>query len=423
MTQAAERTSDVIVVGAGPAGSAAAWRLARAGVDVLLIDGSTFPRSKPCGDYVNPGAVPLLEEMGVLEELRRRGAESVRGWTLRAPDGRTASACYGSAPSQVPDRGLALSRRRLDQALLEAAIDAGARFRAPLRVFAADVPSAATGSIHRAGAKPVTLRGRDADGRETRLAATWVIGADGLRSVLARRVAGIRRGRRDRIALVGRYRPAWDDGRARPAPGLGQLRVSGSGCLGAAAVERGMWTVTVIVPRSRAPEISADPFRFYRRQVGGHAFPPPSSADELRTGLEVTGPFEVSPRTVTAPGILLAGDAAGYFDPFTGQGIHRALASARDAAEAVCAAMGRPESAGEIRRAYERRIDELIGPSRRVQRLVDFVIHRPGLANAAGRLLAARPALLSMLLDITGDRASPGHVLGGVLRRAVRLSP
>lgn len=398
---------DVIVVGAGPAGSTAAWKLARAGVDVLLIDACAFPRSKPCGEALSPGATPLLEEMGILPRLRREGATEVGRWRLRTPEGRFIAAGFGSATCTpaAPDVGIALSRRRLDAALLAAATAAGVGFRAPLRVF--DVRERS------AGREAVRLLARDGSGRELDLRATWVIGADGLRSVMARRITVIRRGARDRLAVVGRYRP--DTGDGRDGSGLdrrtGELRMSAAGCLGAAPIEHGLWTVGVVVARRRAPEISADPFAFYRAEIGGYGFPPPASEAVLSGGLEVTGPFEVAPRRVTAPGIVLTGDAAGYFDPFTGQGIYRALVTGRLAAAAVLAALADPREAEKARRSYAAALTECLVAGRRVQKLVDAVVNRPTLMNPAGRLMARRPGLLSLLLDVTGDRVAPGRLL------------
>ncbi len=407
---------DVIVVGAGPAGSTAAWKLAGAGVEVLLVDGSEFPRSKPCGEAVSPGATPLLEEMGVLERLCSEGAASLRGFRLRTPEGRFVTAGFGPVRDGIPSEALALSRRRFDAVLLDAAMAAGAEFRAPLRVFDVEAPGAENGTSRLGGDEAdgrgpnglLRLRARDGSGREVALRARWVIGADGLRSVVARRTVGVRRGPRDRLAIVGRYAPVDDE----PLPSsFGELRVSDHGVLGIAPIENGLWTVAVVVSRSRAAELSADPFAFYRTEVGAYGFPPPESEDALAEPLEVTGPFEVAPRAVTAAGVLLAGDAAGYFDPFTGQGIYRALVTGRYAAAAVEAALVEPRWSDEVRQRYEGELARLLVPGRRVQKLVDAVVSRPSLINPAGRLMARRPGLLSLLLDVTGDRLPPGRLM------------
>ena len=408
---------DAVVVGAGPAGSTAAWKLAGSGVRVLLVDGAEFPRSKPCGEAVSPGAIPLLDEMGVLERLRAEGAVDVEGFRLQTPAGRTVSAGFGPSRDGIPSEALALSRRRLDAVLLEAAIEAGAEFRAPLRVFEVDPPEPKTAGDTGA---PVRLRVRDRAGRESTLGARWVIGADGLRSVVARRVMGVRRGRRDRLAVVGRYRlqdtgngsrAGGGDEQRAPSRRLGELRLSARGVLGAAPIEDGLWTVAVVVSRDRASRISDDPFGFFRTEIEAYGFPAPEATGELAEELQVTGPFEIAPRAVTAPGVVLAGDAAGYFDPFTGQGIYRALVTGRHAAAAVTAALADPSKADAARRRYSDELARLLVPGRRVQKLVDAVVSRPALINPAGRLMERRPGLLSHLLDVTGDRVPPRELL------------
>ena len=81
--------ADVIVVGGGPAGAATAWMLARAGIDVLLLERARFPRDKPCAEYVSPEASRILAELGVLEKLESSGAAQLSGMIVRAPSGIT----------------------------------------------------------------------------------------------------------------------------------------------------------------------------------------------------------------------------------------------------------------------------------------------------------------------------------------------
>lgn len=410
------RDADVLVVGAGPAGASTARRLALEGVDALLLDARAFPRSKPCGDCVSPGATPLLREAGVLDRLRARGPALLDGWRFRTPDGVWFGGRFGGgdgngaasrsrAPSaggegrdgrsDAPLRGLALPRRELDRVLLEAALEAGVRLRERLRVFA----------LVRRDGRVVGVRARDRQGEREELAARVVVGADGLRSVVARRLGGVRRGPRDRLALVGRFRGVRPNGRSSGAR-AGEMRLSREGMLGLAPTGEDRWNATLVVPRSRARDVAGDRRGFFRARLAEYGVLHRFRGAGLLGELETTGPFEVVPRRLTAPGALLVGDAAGYFDPLTGQGIHRALATARAAARAatgILAAEG-PAGARAARRRYERSLHRLLRPGRRVQRLVDEVVTRPWLVEPVGRLLAARPGLASLLVDVAGDR-------------------
>ena len=110
---------DVVVVGAGPAGSATAALLAEAGRDVLLLDRARFPRAKPCSEYTGPGSEAILARLGVLRDVEHGLGRRLRGMELHAPNGGRYLVQYRTGGS--PRTGLALPRADLDAALLAAA--------------------------------------------------------------------------------------------------------------------------------------------------------------------------------------------------------------------------------------------------------------------------------------------------------------
>ena len=117
--------ADVVIAGAGPAGSLAALVLARAGAKVQLLDRATFPRAKLCGDTINPGAVAVLRRLGLAERIQRHGLP-VDGMVLTGLCGVVVTSSYGR--NGTMPRGWAMSRRVLDAELVAAAVDAGVRF-------------------------------------------------------------------------------------------------------------------------------------------------------------------------------------------------------------------------------------------------------------------------------------------------------
>ena len=185
--------ADVVVVGAGPAGSATASLLARRGLDVVLLDRATFPRDKPCGEYLSPEAGRILERLGVFEQLRAQ-AVSLGGMTVVSPAGTAFTGRFaGAAPHRgFSDRGMALPRRELDAVLVAAAAGHGARVRADVRVEG-------VGGEDR-GRRTVHLRARS--GGAGAIAARFVVGADGLQSRIASQLGVVRRGRLRRVAFV-----------------------------------------------------------------------------------------------------------------------------------------------------------------------------------------------------------------------------
>jgi menaquinone-9 beta-reductase len=223
-----------------------------------------------------------------------------------------------------------------------------------------------------------------------------VIGADGLRSVVARRLGLLRRPPRLRkIALTAHL-----EGVAVPS-GWGELRASAGGCVGIALVDDRIANVTVVVTAPRRQELAGDPEAYFDAAVRRYGV----------TGRRVdrvlaTGPFDCPMRDVAAEGALLVGDAAGYYDPFTGQGIYRALRGAELAAGAV---LGGPTSASL--RAYSREVRREFSPGERLQHLVEAFVSRPRLLGWAARRLERRPALGDALIRATGDLAHPRTLL------------
>lgn len=392
MSGSSQRKYGVAVVGAGPAGSSLALRLASAGARVALLDARSFPRSKPCGDCLSPGATPILRELGVLSDLEERGPGLLTGWRVRSPGGTWFGGRFDPARGRGPAEGLSLPRRELDAALVDAARGAGARLLERTRAVA----------LRREDGRVAGLRVRDGRGRERDLRARFVVGADGLRSTVARALGGVSRGPRPRIALVRRLRAP------RGPPRTGELRLGEDGVLGLAPVGGGRYNLTLVVPRSAAPAVSGSREGYFRRRVRGYGLERWIGEADPVSEIEITGPFEVKPERLAVPGALLAGDAAGYFDPLTGQGIYRALASARLAARSVGAALEEPRREGAALSRYRHEARRLMAAGRRVQRLVDAAVTRPRVIDGLAELFSARPGLPSLLFDVTGDRLPAG---------------
>ena len=117
---------EVIVVGAGPAGSAAATVLARAGRDVLLLDRVSFPRDKPCGDGITLAAIMEMQRIGNWYGVQNAGFKAIHGVHYVAPSGRVLEFSFSS---DQPARTLIAPRRHFDNLLKDCAVSSGARFR------------------------------------------------------------------------------------------------------------------------------------------------------------------------------------------------------------------------------------------------------------------------------------------------------
>lgn len=380
-------TREVVVVGAGPAGSATAARLAEAGHDVLLLDRAHFPRRKPCAECVNPAGVAALRCLGAWDAVSAAAHAPLDGWHIAALGGHGFD---GGFPEGT--RGIAIPRETLDAILLHHAGDRGAEVRTGVQVV--DLLRDARGAV--AG-----VRVRDEDG-EREIGARLVVGADGLRSVVLRRLGLLlRRPKLRKLALTAHV--AGFGG----SPGRGEVHVSGPGaCLGIAAVGGGLANVTVVIPGERAGEVSGDPAGAFDAALTAYGFGGLRRVDDILA----TGPFDCPVRSAVADGALLVGDAAGYYDPFTGQGIYRALRGAELAAAAAGAALRAGDTSARALAPYERARRRAFAPGERMQRVVEAVVARPGLLSGIGRRFTARPALADAVIRVTGD-VSPVRTL------------
>jgi flavin-dependent dehydrogenase len=393
-------SADVIIVGGGPAGAATATALARAGVDVLVLDRARFPRAKACSEYLSPEASRVLESMGALEEVERSGAAHLAGMRVRAPNGTWMHGAFAAAHGfrGFSDWGLALPRERLDTILLDCARRAGARVEERTRVV--DLERDATGRV--VGVRVLTGVGSALH------RAPVVVGADGLRSIVARRLGLARVGRWPRrVALVAHYRGIEDVG------DCGEMHVERDGYAGLADVGGGLTNVAVVVPARRGREIAAaGAAAFFESWLDARAHLVPRFASAQRVSpVLATGPFASHARRAWAPGAALVGDAADFFDPFTGEGIYAALRGGEMLAAHLLAAGDDRTAVDRAIRAYDRARREEFGGKWIVERLIGGAVGSRFLMNRAARALAARRDLADLLVGVTGDFVPAREVL------------
>ena len=406
-----KHVAPVIVVGGGPAGAATAFLLARAGVPVTILDRAHFPRDKPCSEYMSPQASRILDAMGALQQIERSGAAHLAGMRIRAPSGTTFHGRFADVEGfrGYRDRGLALRRTILDQLLLDRARAVGAIVREGVRV---------TALRRDPNGRVIGVDAIDASGERCALSASIVVGADGLRSIVARRLdLAATRFAQPRVAFVTHFAGI-------EMSDSGEMHVEQDGYLGLADVGGGLTNVAVVVPRSRAREASGDPAAFVDAWISRRRHVAPRFAAAVRvTPVLATGPFASAARRSWAPGAALVGDAADFFDPFTGEGIYAALRGAELLAPRIIDALTTtaPADRDACLRAYERaRIAEFRGKWA-VEQIIGVAVTFPAVMNVAARSLALRPHMAHTMVGVTGDFVPAREVLhpGFLLRLLV----
>ncbi len=373
---------DVIVCGAGPAGSVAATVLARGGARVLLLERARFPRDKLCGDTINPGAIALLRRLRL--DVALEAAVPVDGMIVSGEHGIQVRGAYDPGL-----RGLALLRRDLDEALARAAVRAGVRVEEGVSVRAPLLDDERGGFPHVRG---VVIAGRD--GRDLRVPAPLVIAADGRRSRLALSLGLSRHPRRPRRWAVGAYFENVADLSA-----FGEMHIRRGRYIGVARVPSMLANVCVVVPRRADLD---DPAGLLRREIARDAgLRDRFGAARMVTPPSVLGPLAIDAAGAGVPGLLLAGDAAGFIDPMTGDGLRFAVRGGELAAECALAALSGTLGAPYAQLARLRQRE--FGAKWRFNRSVRRVVGRSLSVEAAGLAAVAAPWILRRAIRFAGD--------------------
>jgi len=390
---------DVLIVGAGPAGAVAGAVLARAGARVRLVDRAVFPRDKLCGDTVNPGALAVLRRLDLAGDLDVRGL-AVGGMLVT---GEGSVAIEGRYPDGV--RGVAILRRDLDAMLLDRAIAAGCEFEDRVAVRRARLQD-------RPGMPLVMGVDTGGDGAVRTIPARVTIAADGRRSTLAFGLGLARHPERPRRWAIGAYfhdtATAW--GRRSDGGGteegrrwtLGEMHVRRNCYIGVAEVPGGLTNVCLVKPSAPADADLRDPGALLMRTLAAE----PLLRDRFAGARPVTppvvlGPLAVDVRPAAIDGLLLAGDAAGFIDPMTGDGLHFAFRGGELAAHAALRALERGWSGVHARLARERRA--AFGSKWRFNRALRTLVASPGAVTAAAVGARLAPGVLRAVIARAGD--------------------
>jgi geranylgeranyl reductase family protein len=384
---------DVLVIGAGPAGSAAASTLARAGQDVVLIDQHSFPRDKVCGDGLIPDAHHAMRKLGVLDEVMGQAEPS--GFV----------ACIGPRGGRidVPGRVAVLPRKELDQILCRAAVAAGARMFAPVRF----------NTLIEQDGKVVGARVQHGQAsREIR--ARWVLIATGAvpQALMAAGMStrhtpsGVAlRGYVRNLAMVGSITALEIVWHRALTPGYGWIFPCPDGVfnigVGIADSHNAHRGGKLTKREANLREVMADFQRVY------------APARDLMHGGTLLGPMKGAPlrcslagARLTRPGLLVTGEAAGSTYSFTGEGIGKALETGIHAAEALLAG----SDDAEVRADYERRLHAL-KPRFDLYQRANLVNRQPWLADFLIWRAKRSPRIVRRMSGVLDETSNPGNLV------------
>jgi menaquinone-9 beta-reductase len=386
--------ADVVVVGAGPAGAATAILLAEHGLDVVVLDRGSLPRPKVCGEYLSPEAGRVLDRLGVLKAVDAAGAAAIHGMRITAPDGTAVTGHYRDVGPWRPYRhhAMGVARETLDGALVDRVRALPLDLREHARVIDLIVERGAVTGV----------RFTDRDARVHDLHARLVVGADGRASVVAERLGCRRPHALRRMALV-----TYVSG-VEHCRDLGEIFVDPPdyAILNPIAPDRA--NLGLVVPLAHASRWSdrLDDFMAARVRQLPHLARRLAGATRVAP-IRALGPLAHRVEPPRKDGVLLVGDAGGFYDPFTGEGMFTALRSAELAVTTMVQALRSGDVSAKALSGYERARREVFAGKERVTQILQFLIRHRRLANFACRALARRPAALDALLGVFGDYVPP----------------
>ena len=388
---------DVLVIGAGPAGSGAAITLARAGLDVVLVDQHRFPRDKVCGDGLIPDAHHALRKLGVLDEVM----------ALAEPSGFVGCVGPRGGRIDVPGELAVLPRKQLDEIVCRAAVAAGARMFAPLRFVAPlEADGAVVGARLQHGAATHELRAR------------WVLLATGAvpQALLAAGMSqrhtpsGVAlRGYVKNDAMVGRISALEIVWHRALTPGYGWIF----------PCRDGVFNIGVGIADSHNERRNGRLAKreLNLRQVMDDFQKVYAPARELMHGGTPLGPMKGAPlrctlegARYTRPGLLVVGEAAGSTYSFTGEGIGKAYETGIHAAEAVLAGGTDADADAGVRADYEARLLAL-KPRFDLYQRANAVNRHPWLTDLLIWRANRSPRLLRRMTGVLNETSNPGNLV------------
>jgi geranylgeranyl reductase family protein len=377
--------TDVLVVGAGPAGSAAAAWSARAGLDTLIVDAAAFPRDKACGDGLTPRAVAEMHRLGMADWLRQRPANLGlrasgfgRTWHLPWPGG------------SMPRTGSAAARTELDDALLSVACDSGARFLPEAKVVAVTV----------AGSSPSVTVARTGGAATVRFRRAVI--ADGARSPVGRLLG--RQWHRDTV--YGIAARAYADSPLSDDPWISshlELRgaqhelLSGYGWvfpLGGGRVNIGVGT---LASSSRPADVNLHRLLQQYFDLRRDEWQFPGRPRRVRSALL---PMGGAVSGVAGRNWMLVGDAAGCVNPLNGEGIDYGLETGRLAALHLAAGAG---VSSDLTQQWPSALSDHYGASFSAARRLAGLLTRPDLLRRAGPVGMRSRGLMTIALRVMGN--------------------
>jgi len=382
------KSYDAIIIGAGPAGCASALFLHRAGYQVIVLDRALFPRDKVCGEFISPAADSILNDLGVLSSIEKENPERVRGVFISSYEGAELGIDYPPIEKgQERPTSLSVPRFLLDNLLLKRLKDIGIEV---LEQHSVDDFIFDSGNVS-------GVKARDSENKKLELAAKVVIDAGGRNAISLRRLD-----LKNNIKGEGKIAIAAHWKNIKLPQAYCYMHVGKPGYTGIAQVDRDSVNAVMIAGTSQVK--GQNIVEFYKNGITQNI-----KRRELLAGAELAE----EPRTVEslafsvkAPqcgGLVLVGDASGFIDPFTGEGIYLSLRSAQLAAQMLDSAFQKQDFSKIKLAEYDQARSNEFSAKFTLSRILQKAIYNKRLCDLVVKTLSQNPSLANQIVGVIGD--------------------
>ena len=377
---------DVVVIGGGPAGCAMALDLNRRGYDVALCDQAKFPRDKVCGEFISPGADPILEWLGVLASIEALAPKRLKGVAISSYESAELEIDYPvSTETGLRPSSLSVPRYQLDALFLKQVQNAGVKVFEQHKVTDFIFDDDCVAGVH----------GWDENKTSFSLQAKLVVDAGG-RNAVSLRKFNLKQEGNGKIAFSAHWQGV------RLPDDYCYMHVSRPGYTGISSVGNGRANVVLVVDRSALGDEKAETLyhnvlmsncRRCEMLQGAERVEPVRSVESLA--------FAVKP--VPCGGLVLVGDAMGFIDPFTGEGIYLSLRSSQIAGEVIHAGFQNSNFSRKFLSVYNARRQEEFGDKFLLSRVLQWLIYNRPFCNGVMKRLSTNRVLAETLVGVIGD--------------------
>jgi flavin-dependent dehydrogenase len=392
--------TDLLILGAGPAGAALSLLMAHKGYSVEILDAAYFPRTKICGEFLNPQAVQWLGENELLTPLQELNPFPVHGMRITDHHGNTFKGTYRNGT------GYAIQRKDFDALLVSILKREGIRLQEGFRASQLILEKE----------RVVGVLGQDSEGNICEKRARVIAGADGRNNLIGRTFGLMKTIRSIRKYAFLSY---FDE-----VAGLHNccvIHLVKDGYVGVAPLSDRLANVALVVDEKVCPNGNTDLQQYLLSYLQQTELPKRLKNPQPLVPVITAGPLAFTLKRTSGNGTILVGDTCGFIDPFTGEGINYAFLSASIATEVLDECFRKNRFDNSALMVYDKKRHQILGRKFQMARLLQKAIHSPLFSDFLVRRFARRQVLADTMVSAVGSAIPVQEVwnLGFLLKVAL----